>query len=136
MLFDHDGDELRTEVGELLASNGCVEAEFWVFQVVSYLKAARLEDLEDTPVIPGTGRRLPKRKLMYGRMVIDFESEYVAKRPRLRPLGMSKRRNPLCLHSLTPCPQVFELPQKPVRFLFWTKNPRSVTGLLMHALIC
>ena len=84
LLFDHDGDELRTEVGEFVASNGCLEAEFLLFQVVLYLKAARPEDLEDTPVIPGTGRRLPKRKLMYGRMVIDFEAEYVAKRPRLQ----------------------------------------------------
>ena len=84
LLFDHDGDELRTEVGEFVSSNGCLEAEFLLFQVISYLKAARPEDLEDTPVIPGTGRRLPKRKLMYGRMAIDFESEYVAKRPRLQ----------------------------------------------------
>lgn len=28
LLFDHDGDELRTEVGEFVASNGCLEAEF------------------------------------------------------------------------------------------------------------
>ena len=74
LLFDHDGDMLRTEVGEFVASNDCGEAEFLLFQVVAYLKTARPSDMEDTPAIPGTGRRLPKRKLMYGRMVIDFEA--------------------------------------------------------------
>ena len=59
--------------------------------MVAYWKAARPADLEDIPLVSGTGCHLPKRKLMYGHMVIDIEAGRVLSRYPL--LGLHPARN-------------------------------------------
>ena len=118
---------------------------------MTYLKAARPADLEDTPFVPCTGRHLPKRKLMYGRMVIDLKVTLRLNKLQnfsflilaiehllfgLHLNAISKMLNLLHLHFLVHCLQAFELLLKLVRFRFLKKSLKSVIVLLMHVLTC
>ena len=73
LLFDCEGDELIKEARELASSLGVPETAGLLPSVAQCLVETPLSELSDT--LEASVKPLRKRKLVYGRMVIDFESE-------------------------------------------------------------
>ena len=85
LLFDFEGDRLRAEVWEFVIGIDCGDATHLFFTAVSMLKVCGEELMGDDFKV--LRPRLRKRKLNYGRMVVDSESEATVRQPCVvRPL--------------------------------------------------